>query len=142
MPVVIAAIAALGLAVGSFLNVILYRVPRHESIVHPGSHCPHCDHAIRARHNIPVAGWLLLRGKCADCREPISIRYPMIELLSAVAVLAPTMLALRVGLAVALPAYFVAAAAVAAIAIRLRHPVTTFSAAPASAAPATAGWEK
>ena len=83
MPVLLAAAAALGLAFGSFLNVAVYRLPRHESLVRPGSHCPNCGSAVRARHNIPVLGWLLLSGKCADCVEPISLRYPMIELLTA-----------------------------------------------------------
>ena len=69
----------LGLAVGSFLNVVIYRVPRDESLVRPGSHCPHCGNEVRNRHNIPMFGWLLLRGKCADCKAPISPRYPLVE---------------------------------------------------------------
>lgn len=69
----------LGLAIGSFLNVVIYRVPRGESVVSPPSHCPSCDNPIRNRHNIPVLGWFLLRGKCADCSEPISARYPLVE---------------------------------------------------------------
>src|SRR5687768_11921457 len=56
----------LGLAIGSFLNVVIYRVPAGESVVHPPSKCPNCGAAIRNRHNVPVLGWLLLRGKCAD----------------------------------------------------------------------------
>ncbi|MFL6159569.1 MAG: prepilin peptidase [Marmoricola sp.] len=69
----------LGLAIGSFLNVVVYRVPRGESVVSPPSHCPSCDHEIRNRHNIPVLGWILLRGKCFDCGEPFSVRYPLVE---------------------------------------------------------------
>lgn len=80
MPIVIAAAAALGLAFGSFLTVVLARVPAGESVVRPASRCPACWHTIRARHNVPVLGWLMLRGRCADCANPISIRYPLIEL--------------------------------------------------------------
>ncbi len=68
-----------GLAIGSFLNVVIYRVPRKQSIVSPRSACPKCATPIRERDNIPVVSWLLLRGKCRTCREPISIRYPLIE---------------------------------------------------------------
>jgi leader peptidase (prepilin peptidase)/N-methyltransferase len=71
--------AVFGLLVGSFLNVAIYRVPRGESVVSPGSHCPSCGRPIRPRHNLPLIGWLLLRGRCADCRAPISIRYPAVE---------------------------------------------------------------
>jgi len=69
-----------GLAVGSFLNVVVWRVPRSESLSAPPSACPKCGHAIRARDNIPVLSWLLLRGKCRDCQEPISSHYPLVEL--------------------------------------------------------------
>ena len=71
--------ALLGLMVGSFLNVVIYRVPRGESLLRPASHCPQCDQPVRARHNVPVLGWLVLRGKCADCQAPISARYPLVE---------------------------------------------------------------
>jgi leader peptidase (prepilin peptidase)/N-methyltransferase len=70
----------LGLAIGSFLNVVIYRVPRHVSIVSPRSACPNCHTPIRERDNIPVVSWIVLRGKCHTCCEPISIRYPLIEL--------------------------------------------------------------
>lgn len=73
-----------GLAVGSFLNVVIYRVPRGESLVRPPSHCPACGAAVRNRHNIPVVGWLVLRGRCADCRAPIGVRYPLVELTTGV----------------------------------------------------------
>jgi len=78
-------VAALGLAIGSFLNVVIYRVPQGQSLVAPGSHCPHCDSAIRNRHNVPVLGWLVLRGRCADCSAPISPRYPLVEAFTAAA---------------------------------------------------------
>ena len=71
--------AVLGLAVGSFLNVVIWRVPRGESVVSPPSHCPGCDRPVRPRDNIPVLSWLLLRGRCRDCKEPISPRYPLVE---------------------------------------------------------------
>lgn len=76
--------ALLGFVVGSFLNVVIYRLPARLSVVSPGSHCPRCDHPIRWYHNVPVAGWLVLRGKCRDCGEPISWRYPAIEGLTGV----------------------------------------------------------
>jgi leader peptidase (prepilin peptidase)/N-methyltransferase len=69
----------LGVVIGSFLNVVIYRVPRGESVVHPPSACPRCGIRIRARDNVPVLGWLLLRGRCRDCGEPISVRYPVVE---------------------------------------------------------------
>lgn len=80
MPVLVAAAAMLGLAVGSFLNVVIHRVRLGESLVRPGSHCPACGASIRARHNVPVIGWLVLRGRCADCATHISARYPLVEL--------------------------------------------------------------
>ena len=81
VPTIVVAIGCglLGLAIGSFLNVVIYRVPRGESLLRPPSHCPHCDQPIRARHNVPVLGWLMLRGRCADCSAPISVRYPLVE---------------------------------------------------------------
>jgi leader peptidase (prepilin peptidase)/N-methyltransferase len=71
--------AVLGLAVGSFLNVVIYRVPRSESIVSPRSACPSCGTPIRVKDNIPVVSWLVLRGRCRDCHAPISIRYLLVE---------------------------------------------------------------
>jgi leader peptidase (prepilin peptidase)/N-methyltransferase len=70
---------AFGATIGSFLNVVAYRLPRSESLVHPGSHCPGCGTAIKAYDNVPVLGWLWLRGRCRSCRKPISPRYPVIE---------------------------------------------------------------
>ena len=77
--------AILGALIGSFANVLIYRVPRGESIVFPTSHCPECGHEIRRRHNVPVVGWLVLRGKCADCGARISPRYPIVESIVALA---------------------------------------------------------
>ena len=72
-----------GGAVGSFLNVVVYRLPAGMNISWPGSHCPRCKHAIRAYDNIPVLAWFWLRGRCRDCREPISFRYPLVEAVTA-----------------------------------------------------------
>ncbi len=85
LAVVVALASILGLLVGSFLNVVVWRLPRRESLSHPGSHCPRCGHPIRWQHNIPVVSWLALRGKCRDCGEPISARYPAVELVTALA---------------------------------------------------------
>lgn len=76
----VAALAGvLGLVIGSFLNVVAHRVPRGESVVSPPSACPRCGTPIRNRHNIPVLGWLVLKGRCFDCGLPISARYPVVE---------------------------------------------------------------
>jgi leader peptidase (prepilin peptidase)/N-methyltransferase len=72
-------VALYGAAVGSFLNVVAYRLPRGISTMAPRSRCPRCASAIRPWHNLPVAGWLLLGGRCGDCRLPISARYPLVE---------------------------------------------------------------
>ncbi len=69
-----------GAAFGSFLNVVIWRLPAGMSLSFPASHCPKCGRAIRWRHNVPLLGWLALRGRCFDCREPISRRYPLVEL--------------------------------------------------------------
>ncbi|MBG0830671.1 prepilin peptidase [Planomonospora sp. ID67723] len=101
----------LGLLVGSFLNVVIHRVPRAESLLRPGSHCPHCAAAVRPWQNVPVLSWLALRGRCAACREPISARYPLVELATAVLFAAVTA---RFGVTPELPAYlYLAAVAVA-----------------------------
>ncbi len=71
----------LGLIVGSFGNVVIYRLPLEQSVAFPASHCPRCNAAIRPWQNIPVLSWLLLRGRCASCRAPISMRYPVVEAL-------------------------------------------------------------
>ncbi|MBV8596010.1 MAG: prepilin peptidase [Candidatus Eremiobacteraeota bacterium] len=78
------AIAGLvGLAIGSFLNVVIYRVPRDESISFPPSHCTVCGHLLSAGDNVPVISWLVLRGRCRYCGDPISSRYPLVELMTA-----------------------------------------------------------
>ena len=114
MPVLLAAVALLGLAVGSFLNVVIYRVPRDESLAHPASHCPNCGEAVRHRHNIPVLGWLMLRGRCADCGNPISPRYPLVEAGTAVLFVA---VAAKFGFSWELPAYLYLAAISVALAV-------------------------
>jgi leader peptidase (prepilin peptidase) / N-methyltransferase len=79
------AVAALGgLLVGSFFNVLIARLPEGESLVTPGSRCPHCGHPVRPYDNVPVLSWLWLRGRCRDCGEPISARYPLVEALTGV----------------------------------------------------------
>jgi leader peptidase (prepilin peptidase)/N-methyltransferase len=102
-----------GLVIGSFLNVVIWRVPRGESIVSPPSACPKCSHQLRPYDNIPVISWLVLRGRCRDCGEAISARYPIIEALTAalfvvMAVLVPP---------AALPAYLWLAGAGVALAV-------------------------
>ena len=76
--------APFGLVIGSFLNVVAYRLPRGESLVAPGSHCPGCDTPIRPWDNVPLLSWLFLRGRCRSCGQRISPRYPMVELLTGV----------------------------------------------------------
>jgi leader peptidase (prepilin peptidase) / N-methyltransferase len=77
--------AALGAILGSFLNVVVWRLPRRESLVRPGSRCPSCERPIAPYDNVPVLSWLLLRGRCRHCGARISPRYPLIELLTAAA---------------------------------------------------------
>jgi leader peptidase (prepilin peptidase) / N-methyltransferase len=81
-PVVLTALAILGLAVGSFLNVCIHRVPRKGSIVQPASSCPHCGYMLRAYDNIPVLSYVLLGGRCRQCKAGISIRYPIVEVVT------------------------------------------------------------
>ena len=70
---------AIGAAIGSFLNVVVYRLPAGISLVWPPSRCPHCLHRLRACENVPVLGWLRLKGRCAHCQQPIAVRYPLVE---------------------------------------------------------------
>ena len=108
MPIALTAVA--GLLIGSFLNVVAYRFPRGESIVWPGSHCPKCGTPIKPYDNIPVLGWLLLRGRCRSCREAISPRYPLVELLTcalAVAIVAVKHTPVQIALGLALIAILV-----------------------------------
>ena len=111
--------AVLGLAVGSFLNVVIYRVPRKESVVRPRSHCPSCDTQLRETDNVPVVSWLVLRGRCRTCGEPISVRYPLVELATGVLFAGA---ALRFGFDWPLPAFLLFLAALLALAlIDLEH---------------------
>lgn len=104
----------IGLLIGSFLNVVIWRVPRGESVVSPPSACPSCGHEIRPRDNVPVLSWLLLRGRCRDCGHPISARYPLVE--TACGLLFAVM-ALRFGADAELPAYLYLAAVGLALAM-------------------------
>lgn len=79
-----ALLAGFGAIVGSFLNVVIWRLPRRESIVRPGSRCPSCRAAVRFWDNVPILSWLALGGRCRDCRAPIPGRYPFVELLTAI----------------------------------------------------------
>jgi leader peptidase (prepilin peptidase)/N-methyltransferase len=102
----------LGLMVGSFLNVVIHRVPKDESIVTPRSHCPNCDTELANRDNIPVVSWLVLRGKCRTCGNPISPRYPIVEAITGGLFAA---MAARFGFDEALPAYLVLTAFLVAL---------------------------
>lgn len=123
MPAVTTALAVvcgvLGLAVGSFLNVVIHRIPRHESCVRPGSRCPRCATPVRPLDNLPVLSWLLLRGHCRSCRQPISARYLVVEMLTATIFAA---MALRFGATWELPAYLVGSASLLALsAMAMEH---------------------
>ncbi len=80
--IVTIAFAAFGLCIGSFLNVVIHRLPRGASVVTPPSRCPGCSYQLRWSDNVPVLSWLFLRGRCRKCRAPISIRYPIVEILT------------------------------------------------------------
>lgn len=101
-----------GLLIGSFLNVVIARVPEGRSVLRPRSACPSCETPIAGRDNVPVVSWLLLRGRCRSCSEPISARYPIVELATA-AVLALT--AAVLGAVAHLPAYLVVTAGLVAV---------------------------
>ena len=81
-PLLLVAVTAVGFAIGSFLNVVIHRVPREESIVFPNSRCPQCNATIKPYDNVPVLSYLVLRGRCRNCRAPISARYPAVEALT------------------------------------------------------------
>jgi leader peptidase (prepilin peptidase)/N-methyltransferase len=83
MALAIVAAAVGGLVVGSFLNVVAWRLPRGESLASPGSRCPECEAPVRPYDNIPLVSWLLLRGRCRHCHAPISARYPLVEVTTA-----------------------------------------------------------
>jgi leader peptidase (prepilin peptidase) / N-methyltransferase len=78
--IAVVALGAFGTLIGSFLNVVVYRVPRGRSVVSPPSACGSCGHVVRGYDNIPIVSWLVLRGKCRDCSAPISPRYPLVEI--------------------------------------------------------------
>ena len=112
LPLVVAGCALLGLAIGSFLNVVIHRVPEHRSIVKPRSACPSCGTEIAGRDNIPVVSWLLLRGRCRTCKARISPRYPLVELTTAVVF---ALLGARFSDSWALPAFLMLAAGLIAL---------------------------
>jgi leader peptidase (prepilin peptidase)/N-methyltransferase len=103
-----------GLLIGSFLNVVIARVPRGGSIIRPASHCPICRTPLRARDNVPLASWLILGRKCRACRAPISAIYPAVE---AGTGLLFVLVAWRIGADAALPAHLVATAAFVALSV-------------------------
>lgn len=112
----------LGLAVGSFLNVVIYRVPVGESIIRPPSRCPSCGAQIRNRHNVPLFGWLALRGKCYECKARISARYPIVEAITGVLFALVTLRILDLDVAPSLPAYlYLVAIGVALAMIDIDH---------------------
>jgi len=110
----VGACALVGLLVGSFLNVVIWRVPRGESVVTPPSHCPACDRPVAPRDNVPVLSWLLLRGRCRDCGVRVSPRYAIVEVGTAVLF---GVMAVKLGLHAALPAFLFLAAIGLALAI-------------------------
>src|SRR5688572_5539132 len=112
-------IGGMGAAIGSFLNVVAYRVPRGESIVRPRSRCPGCETEIRARDNVPVLSWLLLRARCRGCGARIPARYPLVEALTA-AVFVAVILVRDAGIELLLSLPF-AALLIAVAAIDLEH---------------------
>ena len=81
--ILVAWLFALGGALGSFLNVVIYRLPAGKSLVRPGSHCPACQHPIRWYDNVPILSWFVLRARCRDCGSRISMRYPLVEAITA-----------------------------------------------------------
>jgi leader peptidase (prepilin peptidase)/N-methyltransferase len=101
-----------GILIGSFLNVVIYRIPKGESIVFPASKCQSCQTSLKWYHNIPIFSWLFLRGKCAFCKESISAQYPIIELTTGILFL---MLYLKVGLVWYLPFVAISFAALFAL---------------------------
>ena len=107
-PLLYVFVGGLGLLIGSFVNVVIWRVPQGLSIVRPGSACPTCGHQITALENIPVMSWLALRGRCSGCRSRISVRYPIVE--AAVGALF-VLMAWRVGFTPILPLWLYLAAA-------------------------------
>ncbi|HVM65916.1 MAG TPA: prepilin peptidase [Acidimicrobiales bacterium] len=108
------ACAVFGLCVGSFLNVVIHRVPKRESVVRPRSHCPACGAQIAERDNVPVVSWLLLHGRCRACDERIPLRYPLVEVGTAVLFAAA---AVRFGASWQLPAFCIFFASLLAVSV-------------------------
>lgn len=131
---VVGASAVLGLMIGSFLNVVIWRVPRKESVVRPRSACPSCNTTIRSVDNIPIISWLALGRKCRSCRVPISVRYPLVEFMCAALF---ALVAWRHTDSAALPVFLVLTATLLAISVidleyyivpnRILGPVTVVS---------------
>ncbi|MHB1929202.1 MAG: prepilin peptidase [Acidimicrobiales bacterium] len=146
MPFLAIGCALLGLCIGSFLNVVVYRVPRKLSVVQPGSACPECATPIAGYDNVPVLSWIALRGRCRACRAPISIRYPLVEAATGALFM---LLALRFGASWTLPAELAFGAGVLALALvdgehlllprRIFYPTTGLVAAGLLAASAATG---
>ncbi len=105
-------LVVLGLCLGSFLNVVIHRLPTGGSLLRPGSHCPSCGRPVSPRDNVPVLGWLLLKGRCRRCGAPIGIRYPAVELIGAICVVAGSLTAESPGAAVARSLFLLAMTAV------------------------------
>ncbi len=114
-------VALFGLVVGSFMNVVICRLPKGESVSHPPSHCPKCKHRIRWYENIPILSYVALRGKCRGCKAPISIEYPLVEAANA---LLWTALAWRFGMSPELPVYLLLASSLLTMSvIDLHHQI-------------------
>jgi leader peptidase (prepilin peptidase) / N-methyltransferase len=114
-------LTCVGAAVGSFLNVLIFRIPEGQSIVLPSSHCPKCGHAVRFYDNIPIISYIILRGKCRDCHEKISLQYPLVEAITA---LVSLLLFLKFGLSLKYLSSFIFTCALIVITfIDLRHQI-------------------
>ncbi len=109
---IIVSVFIFGLIIGSFLNVVIYRLPEHQSIVFPASHCPHCGKQIKPYDNIPLVSYIMLRGRCRYCGEKISLRYPAVELITG---LLAAGLFIKYGFTVDLMVFFVLSAGLIAI---------------------------
>ena len=134
----IAFLGAFGAAIGSFVNVLAYRLPRHESIVKPRSRCPSCQTQIAGYDNIPVVSWVLLRGRCRHCSAPIPVRYPLVEALTALLFVA---VGLKIGLEdTLLPALALTITLVAAAETDLEHRIIPNRLMATSAVAAVALW--
>jgi leader peptidase (prepilin peptidase)/N-methyltransferase len=127
---IVGVLALVGLAVGSFLNVVIARVPEGDSVVSPRSRCPRCRTELSNRDNIPLLSWALLRGKCRNCATPISVRYPIVELATALMWAALTVYAIAVSTLGLLPLLLVSSAILLALFVidldckRLPDPLT------------------